>query len=608
MARTWLLAAVVWLAFSVRVFRLEAQPYRGDEAFVIWFVQQEWLALLAAIARTEPHPPLYYLLAKGWRDLVGDVETVFRFLPLFFSVLAAPAAAKVGERLAGASGGVVGLVAALLIAVNPFQVWTAQDARMYGQAVALALLSVAAFLRLDSRPQDGVRLAQYLAFSALAALSHYTFLPVVAVQNAVWLRRHLRERPAMERWLVAQAGLALLMLGWVAWNGAVLASYHGNGDQPALLEAVRRAAVAYLTGRSGAPEWATVTGLFGLAVAVVGAGWLARQSPGRGWLAIAVVGFGFAAQWAASLRGPVFSESYLLSVSGLYYVLLGAGVVALGRWLLPTAGGVALAVLLAASTLALGNYWLDPAYAKAADWRSPARLIARDGRPGDVIVLNYPDPTFEYYYRGPVPVRLLPATAPVDRAAVTRELEALARDARRIWLIPVRAANWDSEGLVENWLEAHTLPVGAVGWHQVRLVLYETPAGVLATATPSAAELGGFRLRGVTVVEPADCRDPCEVSVRLVWSSARRPTEDYKVFVHAVDDRGKLVAQSDGVPANWRRPTTSWAPDELIVDAHHLRLPAGHVRLLIGLYREQGSRLLAPDGRDAIVVGEVTVR
>jgi mannosyltransferase len=608
MARTWLLAAIVWLAFAVRAFRLDAPPYRGDEAFVIWFVQQDWLSLLAAIARSEPHPPLFYLIAKGWRDVAGDVETVFRFVPLFFSVLAVPAAAKVGEGLGGVSGGAVGLVAALLLAINPFHVWNAQDARMYTQAVAFALLSVLAFLRLDAQPRDGARLAHYLVFSALAVLTHYTFLPVLAVQNVFWLLRHLRDRTTLLRWLVAQAGLAALALGWIAWNSAVLIGYRGNGDQPTLLDAIQRAAVAYLTGRSGSPEWAPLAGLFGLAVALLGAGWLGRRLPGLGWFAIASVAVAFGVQWAASLRGPVFNENYLLSVSGLYFVLLGAGVVALGRWLLPVAGAVALGVLGVASVVSLGNYWLDPTYAKAADWRSPARVIARDARPGDVIIVNYPDPTFEYYYRGPAPVRLIPASVPVDRATVARELAALAAEARRVWLIPVRAANWDSEGLVEHWLETHTLPVGAAAWHHVRVVLYETPAGVLASATPSSAELDGFRLRGATIVTPEECRSPCEVSVRLVWSAARRPRQEYKVFVHAVDDRGALVAQSDGVPAGWRRPTTGWAPNELVVDAHALRLPAGRLQILVGLYREEDGRLLAPDGRDAILVGEVTVR
>jgi hypothetical protein len=608
MARSWLLVATAWLAFAIRVFRLDAQPYRGDETFVIWFIQQDWLALVANVARNEPHPPLYYLLAKGWRELAGDPETVFRFLPLFFGVLAVPTVARVGERLGGRSGGTVGLVAALLLAINPFQVWNAQDARMYTQALALGLLSALAFLRLDERPTDRLRLAQYALIGALAVLTHYTLLPLLAVQNGVWFLRHRHDRAALGRWLAVQGLLGAVALGWVAWNRMLLVSYVGNGDQPGLVAAVQRAAVAYLTGRSGSPEWAVVAGLFGLAVAVVGAAWLARQSGSLGWLAAAGVVASVGSQWVASVRSPVFAETYLLPASGLYTVLLAAGIVGLAQWVLPVTGAVALVVLLAASALALGNYWVDPAYAKAADWRSPALAITRDARPGDLIILTYPDPTFEYYYRGPVPVRLIPDRVPVDRAAVARQLAALTADADRVWLLPVRAANWESEGLVEDWLETHALHVATGTWHQVRVVLYETARGVLATAQPVETDFGPVRLRGATIAPPDDCHSPCEKSVRLVWMATRRIADDYKVFVHAVDDRGGLVAQSDSIPVGWRRPTTSWTPGELVVDAHDLRLPAGHVRILVGLYREQGGRLLTSDGRDAVVVGDVTIR
>ncbi|MFN8532205.1 MAG: glycosyltransferase family 39 protein [Dehalococcoidia bacterium] len=602
----WLLVAIVALAFGLRVFRLDGHGYRGDEAFVIWFVRQDWVALIGAVAGNEPHPPLFYLLAKLWSGLVGDGEVVFRFLPLCFGVLAVPIVGKIGVRLGGRAE--IGLIAALLLAANPFHLWHSQDLRMYTQTVALSLWSVLAFLRLDERPADRVRLLQYGVISALALLSHYTFLPLLVVQNLVWGMRHRQDRAALGRWILVQAVLGGMVLGWMAANWTVLLGYRGNGDQPALLDALRRAAVAYLTGRSGSPEWATLAGLLGGLVAAAGAIWIARRSRSLGALAVLGVVLGFAMQWAASLRGPVFDENYLLSASGLYYVLLGAGILALGRWLFPVVGVTILGVLLVASSLALGNYWLNPAYAKAADWRSEARAIERAARPGDVVILNYPDPTFEYYYRGAVPVRLIPATVPFDRAAVAAELRQTVAESLRIWLVPVHAANWDAEGFVEDWLENHALQVASAAWHQVRLVLYETPEGILADARPIDAELGPIRLRGVEIVAPDGCAAPCPVEVRLVWSAAERVSQEYKVFIHALDERGALVAQSDGVPSNWRRPTNSWAPGELIIDSHDLTVPAGRIQFIAGLYRDPGGRLTTPDGSDSLPLGDVTVR
>ena len=64
------------------------------------------------------------------------------------------------------------------------------------------------------------------------------------------------------------------------------------------------------------------------------------------------------------------------------------------------------------------------------------------------------------------------------------------------------------------------------------------------------------------------------LTVTLVWQALGEIETSYRVFVHLVDDRGEIVAQADGEPAQWARPTTGWAPQEFIVDEHILALPA----------------------------------
>lgn len=95
------------------------------------------------------------------------------------------------------------------------------------------------------------------------------------------------------------------------------------------------------------------------------------------------------------------------------------------------------------------------------------------------------------------------------------------------------------------------------------------------------------------------------LSVTLVWRAEAddtRPTHtSYRVFLHLVpsDPHGRPgsapVAQSDAVPANWRRPTTGWVFGEYIADPHVLSIPAdvapGDYVLLAGLYDPDGARL-----------------
>lgn len=78
-----------------------------------------------------------------------------------------------------------------------------------------------------------------------------------------------------------------------------------------------------------------------------------------------------------------------------------------------------------------------------------------------------------------------------------------------------------------------------------------------------------------------------QLPITLVWQAQGETAVSYRVFVHLVDAAGQIVAQSDGEPANWARPTSGWAPGEYVTDAHTLTLPAdppANLTLRVGLY------------------------
>jgi hypothetical protein len=87
----------------------------------------------------------------------------------------------------------------------------------------------------------------------------------------------------------------------------------------------------------------------------------------------------------------------------------------------------------------------------------------------------------------------------------------------------------------------------------------------------------------------------------------------YRVFVHLLDKQGNLWAQSDGEPVGWSRPTTGWAPGEVVMDKRTLEIPAdvpsGSYTLVAGLYDLQASeRLSLPDGTTAVLITSVTIK
>ena len=79
-----------------------------------------------------------------------------------------------------------------------------------------------------------------------------------------------------------------------------------------------------------------------------------------------------------------------------------------------------------------------------------------------------------------------------------------------------------------------------------------------------------------------------QLKVTLWWKAVTNLSEDYTIFVHALDNQGQIIAQSDATPANGASPTTIWQEGDVIVDQH--RLDIGNDKsmiLLVGAYDKQ---------------------
>jgi hypothetical protein len=89
-----------------------------------------------------------------------------------------------------------------------------------------------------------------------------------------------------------------------------------------------------------------------------------------------------------------------------------------------------------------------------------------------------------------------------------------------------------------------------------------------------------------------------QFEVALYWHALEPDGQDYTIFMHLIDNQGKLVAQADGPPQNGRYPTSILESGEQIVDTHLFTLPedlpSGEYQILMGVYHpETGTRLPA---------------
>jgi hypothetical protein len=677
------------------LFQLGAQELRGDEAFDALFSAQEVGVIVEQLRLEQPYPPLFHAGLHYWLDLLGRTEIAQRLPALLAGVLLVPVAFQLARFTLGKT---TALIAAFLVAINPFYIWHAQDGRMYS---LLALLSVASmWLVLLLLQKKGARTGAplqrsslvvglgYWAVTVLALLTHYFAWWVLLAENVVaalvlarayaarrWEgggmpglgQRSLQESEAVRhhdgahpdggaelrslgklrnsgvagvmRWLTWQAVVVLPLVPWLVFAAPLLAS-HTSGWIPAMgnIEILRRSLLTFSLGSTLQETPRLIFSLFMGGLFLVGCVFRPQVAPaedraGRqgagaaGLRPVDMAGLGIdgrvpllvyagvplLATIVLSLLRPAFDEKYLIAIAACYLILVAHGLHFLGsrRRSMAVVAGVA---IVAASAWSLVNYYLDPAYAKGPNWRTLVETLEARSAEGDAVVLNYPDPGFNYYYDGDLSVELIPDRAGEPYRRVGRQLSRLAASSQRIWLIPGRDSAWDAEGLVESWLGRHAdlvavvqpLDRGTIG--SQRLELYHTPRTFLEQMQPVGLEVGhGARLLGYRIAgEDRASPGPGDTFLlTLYWESLAAMDFDYSVFVHVADAEETIWGQDDGQPVGGTYPTSAWVPGEIVVDQHRLQIdpeaPPGSYRLMTGMYDGSNGQRLTVEGSSDIV-------
>lgn len=90
--------------------------------------------------------------------------------------------------------------------------------------------------------------------------------------------------------------------------------------------------------------------------------------------------------------------------------------------------------------------------------------------------------------------------------------------------------------------------------------------------------------------------------IRIVWITDEIQNMSLHLFVHILDENDTIVGQSDGIPVDWTRPTSSWIPDEYVITEHQFDLPAGDYRVRVGWYYPiSGVNVAVEDGEFVIL-------
>jgi mannosyltransferase len=393
--RAALLAGVLMLAATLGLLRAGDLSLWRDESFSVLLARAQWDEFVRVIVETQANMALYYVLLKGWLTL-GDGEAAIRSLSTLAAVGAVAATYGFGARLFGRS---VGLVAALLLALNALLIEYAQEARGYSLATFLVALACLFYVR----GVDSGQAREWIAYAAAMSLAFYAHLFAAFVWLAHAVTVAALPRPARSRTATAVVAAAAL-----AGPVVVLAVAGDTGqidwiDEPTLSD-LAWVAQTLAGGTTTLLLVYVALGLLGLGSVLSGD---ARWKP---VLLVGVAGLPVVVPFVLSFAKPILVDRYTIVALPAIATLVAVGVIRLRRSLLV---GAALTVAVAASAVGVWNYFAD---AEKEEFRAATADVLERTREGDAIIFYRPTRRvpFEYYLRrhpGPLPDPLYPTSA-----------------------------------------------------------------------------------------------------------------------------------------------------------------------------------------------------
>ena len=384
------LGAVLVVAALARVLGLEHRSINGgDEPFSLALAQRPFGDMLE-LFQYEANGTLYSLVL--WPlSRISENEWVIRLPALVAGVAAVAALWWAGRLLVGPRAG---LIAAALLALNPFAIHQSQNARPFTMVMLFAILSFGALCR--AAGGGGRRWwVAYVASTALAAYANVLAAGLLLPAHLVLVLT--RRRDALRSWAFAVAATLVAMLPLVAL--AVESRSRRNAlywlDSPGPREVL-----------IAAQDWSTALSeskpLFALTLLVVAAVVVAAARaihPGHWSLPVPPAVLAWALLVPALLVlvaqiTPAFRSNYAIAALPGLLLAVAACLDRLPRQAL----AVGLGALLLLGTTA---HALQSTREVDEDWRSVAGWLQDERRPGDRVLIDIPGVTAGLAYYDP---------------------------------------------------------------------------------------------------------------------------------------------------------------------------------------------------------------
>lgn len=626
---------------ALAVLAAAAMMLHGLNSFSMWFDEirmvlptLDWNPLKLSTWVFRPgHPPLYFLLLRGWITLAGQSDFSLRMLSGLFGVLTAAVLVRIGRDLSRTI--FAGVAAALLFGAMGFVRYFIHETHNYALLMLVCMILVFFYIRWRAHPERRLYAAGSVLATAAVMYTHYYGAFFILALNIFVLIAHWRRVNEIFRWIGFELLAAVL---YIPWLGVIVFLVNKVASRMGLKKGNR-----VPTANSTKPQVIIDTILsllsnqqvvFGILLLAGVAGVVLlvrsrREQPRKTLDPVLLTGLlvlgSLVIALVVNLVFKTFTSRRVIYVLPALALLIGTMLIGLPRYVreVVLVGAVALIYAGGYSSYLPGDW----------GFRQMVQTIAESYRPGDLVYLQMPPTSLPglplTYYTN----TLLPRGAAVmtqgDSGLDTADSRAyfgqqvflphvLARTS--FWVVsstdPVYgqpSLDW-VDGLKPGFTQVKSTQIGIF-----KVTLYSAPArqrsdmangqdlsstlGLPVTLGANQFELDRAQISRETAA-PGDT-----LTLWLDWRALTTPDQDYAVYVH-LRKGDTLIAQQDGDPEYLGQTlaTSLWPRSVPIYDEHRLTIPPGTppgaYLLLVGLYnRATGARLqVTPAG---VTIGEL---
>jgi hypothetical protein len=637
----------LFAGFAVRILLYDYHGLEGDDAYSLSLSRLPVETLVPGLMafQLDIHPPLHFLLVKGWTGLTGENLLSLRLLNYLMDIGIGALLIRLGGRVLSRRAG---FVAGVLWVISPLLLASDLLVRMY---TLLALSGAAGFVCVSEaeRSHGWRRSALYIALGVCALAAMYTHMIgfvltgmfAVGIITGIGIRNRncysgvghfpsprLRGRGGrgVRGSFLAFIPLFLALFLSLPYAKSLWELYQSGRPLGAEINPLGASSAfevpdvilsTLLTGRA----WVVVP--FLVTLAMIGCiVWVWLRYGARTLSLAAMLIVGILAMIALAWIADLYKSRYLTPFVAPLLALL-AGVIGLPRRALWR--GV---MILGVALVSGAGICADFDRTLRDDWVAATRFVEEHEQPDDAVIVipDWGGEAFRYHYRGDALVSsLLPGVSPeVDLDSL---LTPLVEGRDRVWFVWYQPLVSDPQALADSWFRSRAVTMTEVFPSGIQVKLYDFDPFLDAlpdTVHALDAEFGDvLALRGVDMpVTGGNAHDTrlhppsTWVHLELYWESLQ-PRTNVVPRVRLTDGIGQVyggaIQRDNDLLAKY--PLSSWMPGQIVRAAYDLNLnpemPSGVYNVEVMVLDPVTGGALPADGADAgaqwVIAGQFVV-